>query len=120
MTDKPKHDSEKSASPSREQNSPSGTASKNTEIKTPEQFRHLLRDGYRYLLQTSALGQKVDVPKSVAFFLEHISRLKPGELLDLNAVYENLLTQGATKEEIKNALVFFKSKEHRCEKGSQN
>ena len=60
-----------------------------------------------------ALWAKSRRLKKRAFFLEHIALLKPGGLLDLNAIYENLLTQGAQKEEIKSALTFFKSKEHR-------
>lgn len=117
MTEKPKHDSEPlpvdftSTDPEVPQKDATPSAKSN--VKTPQEFRHLLRDGYRYLLQTSALAQKVDVPKSVAFFLEHIARLKPEGLLDLNAIYENLLAQGAPRQEIKEALVFFKTREHR-------
>ena len=67
MSEKTKHDS---VPPPINVGEDAAAVSETTaKVKTPQEFRHLLRDGYRYLLQTSALGQKVDVPKSVAFFL---------------------------------------------------
>ena len=76
-------------------------------------FRNLLRDGYRYLLQTSAIANQIDVPKNVAFFVNHISTLEPGGTLELEPLYNHISTQGMNHDQIKELLRFFKSKEHR-------
>lgn len=107
----PRYDSDLPIEVSEESINEEENASAN--LKTPQEFRNLLRDGYRYLLQTSSLSNQVDVPKSVAFFMEHIAYLKPDGVLDLNAISDNLLLQGAPRKAIKETLLFFKSRQHR-------
>ncbi|MBL90439.1 MAG: hypothetical protein CMH56_01315 [Myxococcales bacterium] len=101
----PDHQKNKISAPTSEVKAKPGTS--------VSKFRTLLRDGYRYLLQTSAVANQIDVPKNVAFFVTHISTLEPGGTLELEPLYNHMNAQGMSHEQIQGVLKFFKSKEHR-------